>query len=122
MAASATASGDAVLVVRRSPQEFVSYYLDAAFHASPHQVTLSAARWTAKQWSRILINGIPTRVTPSHGAYTPAECHDALATDNLLYRTLHLTQLPSWVRSPTSYQPGSLSSLVVAFEGPTGKP
>ena len=41
--------------------------------------------------------------------------------DNPFYCTLHLTQLPSWVKSPALYSSGSLSSLVVVFEDPDGK-
>ncbi len=40
--------------------------------------------------------------------------------DNPAFRTLRLTQPPSWVRAPSTYTAGSLSSLVVAFEDPSG--
>lgn len=72
-------------------------------------------------WSCVLIRGIPTGVSPKRGAYSPSECHHALMVDNPIYCTLHLTQLPSWVKSPALYSPGSLSSLVVVFEDPDGK-
>ncbi|KAH8987353.1 hypothetical protein EDB86DRAFT_3210558 [Lactarius hatsudake] len=71
-------------------------------------------------WSRLMINNIPTGVTSSRGAYSPAECQDALARDNPAYRTLCLTRLPSWVKRPDSYAVGSSSSLVLSFEDPTG--
>jgi hypothetical protein len=165
-AASQTSDGDAILAVKRSPQEVITY-LNAALATSPHPVTLSAARWTGKhnlvvtagpdttahhltsssrfisdaltpflsldhsaplpisvaenvKWSRILINGIPTGVSDRRGPYSPSECHAALAVDNPVYRTLRLTQSPSWVRKPDSYSPGSSSSLVLAFEDPDG--
>ncbi|KAH9075522.1 hypothetical protein EDB83DRAFT_2650101 [Lactarius deliciosus] len=72
------------------------------------------------RWSRLLINNIPTGVSPSRGAYSPTECHDTLTRDNPAYRSLHLTRLPSWVKRPDSYAAGSSSSLVVSFEDPTG--
>ncbi|KAF8256698.1 hypothetical protein EI94DRAFT_225045 [Lactarius quietus] len=162
-----TQDGDSIIAVKRSPQEIVSF-LNTALASSPHQVSLSAARWTKVslvvtagpdttahhlnaashfisttlspflsanpatplpvssrenvRWSRLLINGIPTGVSDSRGAYEPSECHNALAVDNPVYRTLRLTQLPSWVRKPSTYTIGSRSSLVIAFEDPDGEP
>ncbi|KAH9160165.1 hypothetical protein EDB89DRAFT_2082377 [Lactarius sanguifluus] len=161
-----SAEGAQALAVRHSPAAICSH-LNAALGPSPHQVSLSAARWTAKnnlvvvagpdttahhlasashfittalgaflshdpsspipiasrenvRWSRLLINGLPTGVSATCGAFTPTEYHDSLMIDNPVYRSLRFTQLPSWVRRPDSYQPGSLSSLVVAFEDPDG--
>ncbi len=156
---------DTPLAVRRSPQEVVSH-LNAELADGNHPVTLSAARWTAKnnlvvtagpdtsayqltqashiisdtlstflshdssplpitsrenvKWSRLLINGIPTGVSSSRGPYSPSECHQALMAENPAFRTLRFTQPPSWVRAPSTYTAGSLSSLVVAFEDPSG--
>ena len=157
---------DVPLAIRRSPQEVVTH-LNAELVDSPHPVTLSAARWTAKnnlvvtagpdtsayqltqashlisdvlstflshdssplpvtsrenvKWSRLLINGIPTGASSSRGPYSPSECQQALLADNPAFRTLRFTQPPSWVRAPSTYGPGSVSSLVVAFEDPLGE-
>ncbi|KAH9007868.1 hypothetical protein EDB84DRAFT_1572496 [Lactarius hengduanensis] len=151
--------------VRRSPQEIVGH-LNAVLASEDHQVTLSAARWTAKnnlvvtagpdttahhltsashlisdclatflsadqsplpvqtrencKWARLLVNGIPTGVSLTRGPYSPSELHAALLADNPAYRGLRLTQPPSWVRAPSTYTPGSLSSLVLTFEDPSG--
>ncbi len=156
---------DVPLAIRRSPQEIVTH-LNATLTDAHHPVSLSAARWTAKQnlvvtagpdtsayqltqashfisdalsiflshdssplpittrenvkWSRLLINGIPTGASSSRGPYSPLECQQALLADNPAFRTLRLTQPPSWVRAPSTYTAGSLSSLVVAFEDPSG--
>ncbi|KAH8978358.1 hypothetical protein EDB86DRAFT_2994327 [Lactarius hatsudake] len=67
-----------------------------------------------------MINGIPTGASLTRGPYTPSELHAALLADNPTYRKLRLTQPPSWVRAPTSYTPGSVSSVVMAFEDPSG--
>ncbi|KAH9024334.1 hypothetical protein EDB84DRAFT_1440712 [Lactarius hengduanensis] len=72
------------------------------------------------KWARLLINGIPTGATPTRGPYSPSELHAALLADNPAYRGLRLTQPPSWVRAPASYTPGSVSSLVLTFEDPSG--
>ncbi|KAF8264202.1 hypothetical protein EI94DRAFT_1806084 [Lactarius quietus] len=56
-----------------------------------------------------------------HAPYSPSECNDALMVDNPTYRSLHLTQLPSWVCPPVNYKPNSSSSLVLAFEDPDGE-
>ncbi|KAF8269096.1 hypothetical protein EI94DRAFT_1799594 [Lactarius quietus] len=153
-------------VVKRTPLE-VTEFLNAILHGSPHQVTLSAARWTARnnlvltagpdttahhlntashfittslspflspsptlvpissrenvQWSHISINGIPTGASHTCAPYSPSECNDALAVDNPVYRSLCLTQHPSWVHSLDTYKPHSSSSLVLAFEDPDGE-
>ncbi|KAH9057032.1 hypothetical protein EDB83DRAFT_2613328 [Lactarius deliciosus] len=141
-----TPEGDGSLAVRHSPAAICSH-LNATLGPSPHQVTLSAARWTAKKqprgrgwtrhfgsldtplpisarenvrWSHLLVNSIPTGVSLSHGAFSSDELHQALATDNPAYRSLRFTQAPSWVRHPDSYQPGSTSLVVFAFEDPDG--
>ena len=72
------------------------------------------------KWSRLLINGIPTGASSSRGPYSPSKCHQALMADNPAFWTLCFTQPPSWVRAPSTYGPGSISSLVVAFEDPLG--
>ncbi|KAF8271565.1 hypothetical protein EI94DRAFT_1797084 [Lactarius quietus] len=72
-------------------------------------------------WSHLLINGIPITVSDSCGDYEPYECHNALTVDNPIYHTLCLTQLLSWVHKPSTYTPGSHSSLVIAFEDPDGE-
>ncbi|KAH9033967.1 hypothetical protein EDB83DRAFT_2525252 [Lactarius deliciosus] len=153
------------LAVRRSPQEVVGH-LNAVLSSEGHSVTLSAARWTAKnnlvvtagpdttahhltsashlisdclatylssdqsplpvqarencKWARLLVNGIPTGASLTRGPFTPSELHAALLADNPAYRQLRLTQPPSWVRAPASYNPGSVSSLVLTFEDPSG--
>ena len=76
------------------------------------------------KWSKVLINGVATRVSPgtgpSAGPATSDICHSALAAINPFYASLTITQKPSWVRPPTSYTPSSVSSLSVAFEDPDG--
>ncbi|KAH8979388.1 hypothetical protein EDB86DRAFT_3088991 [Lactarius hatsudake] len=162
---SPVAGGPKPLAVRCGPQELVTH-LNAVLASEGHSVTLSAARWTAKnnlvvtagpdttahhlaaashlisdclatflsadnsplpvqtqencKWARLMINGIPTGASLTRGPYTPSELHTALLADNPVYRKLRLTQPPSWVRAPTSYQPGSVSSVVVTFEDPSG--
>ncbi|KAH9008294.1 hypothetical protein EDB85DRAFT_2164642 [Lactarius pseudohatsudake] len=72
------------------------------------------------KWSKLLINSVPTGVSPESHAYTPDECHAALVGNNPTYASLHVTQRPSWVRNPDSYSDDAVSSLVVAFEDPDG--
>jgi hypothetical protein len=68
------------------------------------------------KWSKISINGIYTGASESREPYTLEECHTALTANNPAYATLTVTQLPSWVRAPSSYNSGAVSSLSVAFE------
>ncbi|KAH9032557.1 hypothetical protein EDB85DRAFT_2145465 [Lactarius pseudohatsudake] len=72
------------------------------------------------KWARLLVNGIPTGASTTRGPYSPSDLHAALLVDNPTYRGLRLTQPPSWVRAPASYTPGSVSSLVLTFEDPSG--
>jgi len=72
------------------------------------------------KWSKITINGISTGTSLTRSPLTPDECHMALAASNPSYATLSIMQKPSWVCLPTSYQLGSVSSLLVAFENPDG--
>ncbi|KAI9433504.1 hypothetical protein H4582DRAFT_2186424 [Lactarius indigo] len=72
------------------------------------------------KWSKILINNVPTGVTTNSGPASPHDCHLSLLTHNPIYATLLVTQKPSWVRPPSSLTPHSHSSLVMAFEDPTG--
>ena len=63
---------------------------------------------------------MPTGASADRSPLTPDECHAALAASNPSYASLSITQKPSWVRPPSSYKPGSASSLSVAFEDPDG--
>ncbi|KAI9428649.1 hypothetical protein H4582DRAFT_2066807 [Lactarius indigo] len=72
------------------------------------------------KWSKILINNVPTGVTTTAGPASPHDCHLSLLTHNPTYATLLVTQKPSWVKPPSSLTPHSHSSLVMAFEDPTG--
>jgi hypothetical protein len=70
------------------------------------------------RWSKMLINGLPTRVSNTRATFTPKECHQSLTANNPSYSILPITQKPSWVHPPSSYKANSSSSLVVAFEDP----
>ena len=72
------------------------------------------------KWSKILINGIPTGTFKNSPAFPPECLHMVLSAINPSYASLTVTQKPSWVRPPSSYTPGSISSLSVAFEDPDG--
>jgi hypothetical protein len=72
------------------------------------------------KWSKISINGIYTGMSKSQEPYTSEECHTALTANNPTYATLTVTQLPSWVQAPSSYNSRAISSLSVAFEDQDG--
>jgi hypothetical protein len=74
--------------------------------------------WPNVKWSKILINGIPMGVLKNRAPFSPDACHSSLAAINPSYASLTVTQKPSWVRPPSSYTPGSVSSLTLAFEDP----
>ena len=72
------------------------------------------------KWSKLLVNGVPMGALKSRAPFSPDACHNALAANNPSYTSLSITQKPSWVRPPSSYSPGSVSSLTLAFEDPDG--
>jgi len=97
-----------------------THVLTTAIQSTLKEPTTSLASRANVKWSKLLINGVPTGVDKETPAHSPAECQRALALDNPSYGHLTITQLPSWVRSPFSYTPGSYSSLVVVFKDPDG--
>jgi hypothetical protein len=114
-----TAGPDTTAHHLASSSRFISDAL-TPFLSLDHSSPISISIRENVKWSRILINNIPTGVSNTRGPYSPSECHEALTVHNPVYRTLHLTQNPSWVRKPSTYSQGSSSSLVVAFEDPDG--
>ena len=87
----------------------------------PSQITSPLPQPRANiKWSKILLNGIPTRVSEGRAPYTLDKCHIALAETNPSYFPLSIMQKPSWVHLPSSYPQGTISSLSVAFEDPDG--
>ena len=89
--------------------------LTEAYSSTVNPIITPHTRANVK-WSKILINGLPTGVTDSRDAYTPDECHAALAAENPSYSSLIIAQKPSWVKPPHDFTPGSSFSLVMAFE------
>ena len=73
------------------------------------------------KWGKVLINSVPTGVVEGHPhAHAPATCWQVLIDNNPSLRNLRVCQLPSWVRRPSLFQPGSQSSLVLTYEDPDG--
>jgi hypothetical protein len=72
------------------------------------------------KWSKLRLNAVPTGKTATQGAHTPDTVHNALVTENPAYAALTITQNPSWVRDPSTYLAGAISSLSVSFEDPDG--
>ena len=73
------------------------------------------------KWGKVMINSIPTGIVEGHPhTHSPATCWQSLIDNNPSLHQLKVCQLPSWVRQPSLYQPGSQSSLVITFEDPDG--
>ena len=85
----------------------------------PSDIPISQPRPNVK-WSKILLNGVPTGAFKNHPPFSPDRLHQELAANNPSYASLTITQKPSWVQPPSSYLPGTVSSLSVAFEDPDG--
>ena len=91
-----------------------------AFKLSSSSPTIIPQPRANVKWSKISINGVPTGASPTGPPRSPEECHNTLKELNPVYATLTITQRPSWVRTPSSYNEGAISSLSVAFEDPDG--
>ena len=72
-------------------------------------------------WSRLLLHRVPTGTTTNHPAFSMEEIDASLREANPRYRSLKITQKPSWVRHPDSYGPATVSSISFAFEDPDGE-
>jgi hypothetical protein len=89
--------------------------LSVLFETAPQ--TLPTLRHNVK-WSKLCLNADPTGKTILQQAHMLDEVHNALATENPSYAALTITQKPSWVRDPSYYPSGTISSLSVSFEDP----
>jgi hypothetical protein len=72
--------------------------------------------WPNVKWSKILVNGVLTGVLKNRAPFSPDACHSSLVAINPSYTSLIVMQKPSWVRPPSSYTLGSISSLTLAFK------
>ena len=73
------------------------------------------------KWGKVLISLVPTGVSEGcPTAHSPAACWQELIANNPSLCHLKVCQLPSWVRRPSLYHPGSQSSLAFSFEDPDG--
>ena len=98
-----------------------SHLLTTAIAASLPDAGMHVSSRLNVHWGKVLVNGVPTGVTDdSSAAHSPSVCLQELLENNPSLRLLKVTQLPSWVRAPRLFQPGSSSSLVFTFEDPDG--
>ncbi|KAI5115400.1 hypothetical protein M0805_006877 [Coniferiporia weirii] len=70
------------------------------------------------KWAKVILGCIITRDSPTHPLFTDAQLLDGLSV-NPHFLTLHLTQLPRWLRRPDSITL-DCSSITFAFEDPDG--
>ena len=102
--------------------QLAAHHISTALSKSlklPSIVTIYQPQPNVK-WSKLLINSVPTSASESRPPSSPEDCHQVLAATNPSYASLTVTWKPSWVCTPSSYKPGSISSLSVAFEDPDG--
>ena len=98
-----------------------SHLLTSAIAASLPDASVRISSCLNVCWGKVLVNRVPTGVLDdSPAAHSPSTCLQNLLENNPSLHPLKVTQLPSWVRAPRLFQPGSSSSLVFAFEDPDG--
>ena len=98
-----------------------SHLLTLAVAASLPDASARVSSCLNVRWGKVLVNRVPTGVSDgSLAAHSPSTCLQDLLENNPSLHPLKVTQLPSWVRAPRLFQPGSSSSLVFAFEDPDG--
>ena len=59
---------------------------------------------TNVKWGKVLISSVPLG-SSAQGPASSAACHSSLVENNPSYKALKVTQMPSWVRKPSSYNP-----------------
>ena len=96
-----------------------SHLLTSAIATSLPDVSTRVSSRLNVRWGKVLVDRVPTGITDdSSAAHSPSVCLQDLLENNPSLRPLKVTQLPSWVRAPCLFQPGSSSSLVFAFKDP----
>ncbi|KAI5115424.1 hypothetical protein M0805_003460 [Coniferiporia weirii] len=70
------------------------------------------------KWAKVILGRVIMRDSPAHPLFTDAQLLDGLSV-NPHFLTLHLTQLPRWLRRPESIS-SDRSSITFAFEDPDG--
>ncbi|KAF8493758.1 hypothetical protein F5888DRAFT_1806089 [Russula emetica] len=122
-------------IVRPSPSDICAT-INSTLKTSHAQTQLSAAMWTQK--GNLVIWGGPntmahhlTAALPTISEalqsslsalsdFAPSNPPQTLLTENPSYASLIITQKPSWVRDPSTYQASASSSLTFSFEDPDG--
>ena len=72
------------------------------------------------RWSRVTLSHVFTGKGPDLPAHGPNDIHEELTAHNPNYASLTIRQPPSWVRDPTTYKEGQVSSVTFAFKDPDG--
>ena len=72
------------------------------------------------RWSRVTLSHVYTGKEPHSTVFNPEAIHEELALNNPNYALLTMRQLPNWLRSPSSFTEGQISSVSFAFEDQDG--
>ena len=72
------------------------------------------------RWSRMTLSHVYTGKEPHSTVFNPEGIHEELTLNNPNYALLVMRQLPNWLRNPSSFTDGQISSVSFAFEDQDG--
>jgi hypothetical protein len=72
------------------------------------------------RWSRMTLSHVYTGVEPDSSLFNPEDIHEELTLHNPTYAQLTIRQMPTWLRNPSSFKNGQISSVSLAFEDQDG--
>jgi hypothetical protein len=72
------------------------------------------------RWSCMTLSHVYTSKEPNSSTYNPEDIHEELVLNNPNYALLTIRQLPAWLRNPSSFKDGQVTSVSLAFEDHDG--
>jgi hypothetical protein len=72
------------------------------------------------RWSRMTLSHVYTGKEPESPHFNHEDIHEELTLHNPTYAQLTIRQLPTWLRNPSSFKDGQVSSVSLAFEDQDG--
>jgi hypothetical protein len=72
------------------------------------------------RWSRMTLSHVYSGQEPNSSIFNPEDIHEELALNNPNYAQLTIRQLPTWLRNPSSFKDGQVTSVSFAFEDHDG--
>ena len=66
------------------------------------------------------LSHVYTSTDPDSSTFSPEDIHEELTLHNPSYAQLTVRQLPTWLRNPSTFKNGQVTSVSLAFENQDG--